>query len=532
MKKLQSLLLALCITLLASAQINQVNIVNFTVKNTLPANIDNWLNTPGALLLTAQKVPGARLLEPRLVIQVKSGGAVICGNNPGTARPVDPFDVRTFNTADLTGILTNCRELKEGTYSICVQFFNVDKVAISREVCKEFRVEGAAVDYAPPTLITPDNGKKFTVTELQRPVIFRWTPLVPKPKEPVTYKLRVWQLMQGQNGAQAMKANQPIVAKDVDNNTQVTITNLLTGPCKPPYLCDFIWNVQAVNRSGKPIGRNNGTSEPYSFKVQNNIDIEIDSIYVSCCENGKQNIYIKVDNNLAGNVRILAIKYKINGTGPNITLTPLTPPLPVIIPGNGSQVFTSSINCIDTASNLKFLVDAEDVADPDNTETEVGSDTLNCYCNACDSVKIDVVQKDSIKLDANGNLVLNNTINISPKPVKSISADLVYFEYKPESDDCMICNKDSKTFGNFISATAGNQTLPLPYNHVAQWTSTNPNGQMVNGIPLQFNISMPPTVKCCAAQVRWCIRYVVTFADCTVCNKLVCYTYNKKCDCQ
>jgi hypothetical protein len=193
---------------------------------------------------------------------------VICGNNAATAKQVDPFDVRTFNTADLTGFLTNCHELKAGTYTICAQFFNIDKVAISREVCKDFRVEEVNVEYAPPTLITPDNGKKFTAQELQGVVMFRWTPLVPKPKEQVTYRLKVWQLMQGQNGTTAMRTNQPIVTKDVDNLTQATANGIYTGPCKPPYLCDFIWNVQALNRSGKPMGNNNGMSEPYTFGVK------------------------------------------------------------------------------------------------------------------------------------------------------------------------------------------------------------------------------------------------------------------------
>ena len=53
-------------------------------------------------------------------------------------------------------------------------------------------------------------------------------------------------------------------------------------------------------------------------------------------------------------------------------------------------------------------------------------------------------------------------------------------------------------------------------------------GQMVSNKPFSFTISMPPTVKCCAATLKWCIRYVITLEDCTVCNKLVCYTYNKK----
>ena len=270
MKKLKLFLPALLLSLLANSQagqINQINIISFTVKPVLPGTIDNWMSTPGALVMVAQKVPNPRMVEPRLVIQIRSGGAVLCGNNAATAKQVDPFDVRTFNTADLTGFLSNCHELKEGSYTICAQFFNIDKIAISREVCKDFRVEATNIEYSPPTLITPDNGKKFTAQELQGPVMFRWTPLVPKPKEPVTYRLKVWQLMQGQNGTQAMKTNQPIATKDVDNITQATVSGIYTGPCRPPYLCDFIWQVQALNRSGKPMGNNNGMSEPYTFGV-------------------------------------------------------------------------------------------------------------------------------------------------------------------------------------------------------------------------------------------------------------------------
>ncbi|MBC7874484.1 MAG: hypothetical protein H7Y01_10835, partial [Ferruginibacter sp.] len=270
MKKLKLLLPVLLLSIIASSQvgqINQINIVNFTVKNTLPGTVDSWLSTPGALMLTAQKVPGTQVRELMMVLQIRSGPAVLCGNTTSTPKRVDPFDVRVFNTADLTGILGNCHELKAGTYTICVQFFNIDKVAVSREVCKDFKVEDAAVEYSPPTLITPDNGKKITAQELQSVVMFRWTPLVPKPKEPVTYRLRVWQLMQGQNGTTAMRSNQPIVTKDADNITQATVSGIYTGPCKPPYLCDFIWNVQALNRAGKPMGNNNGTSEPYTFGV-------------------------------------------------------------------------------------------------------------------------------------------------------------------------------------------------------------------------------------------------------------------------
>ncbi len=515
------------------AQLNQVKIVSLTVKSQLPAKIDDWGNTSGALLMVAQRVPGTQVRELKLVIQIKSNGNTICGNASTNGIPVGDLTTRTFSTAELTGMSGNCRELKDGNYSFCAQFFNIDKVAVSQEVCREFRVESPrAADYSRPTNIFPVD-KAILRPGDARVINFKWSPVVPPPpNRDIIYRLRVWQLMQGQNSTQAMRSNPPIVEKEVNAQQQAVVNDLYTGPCKPPYICDFIWTVQATNREGKPYGENNGMSEPTIFKVGNNIDIQIDSLLVGCCEKGKQNIFIRVKNNLLNNVSITAIKYEINGAGPSITLTPLTPALPVTISGNGTQDFTSSINCIDNLSSLKFLVDAEDVADPDNKETEVGTYTLKCRCSACDSVKIQVPDQADIIADANGNLILNTNIAISPKPVKSIRGELVYFEYKPDSDDCMLCNKDSKTFGNFISAQFNNQPAGLPWPHTTEWNSANTNGQVITGMPLQFTISMPPTVKCCAAVVKWCIRYVVTFSDCTVCNKLVCYTHTKKCDCK
>ena len=267
MNLLLSLLLLACST--SFSQIQHIKIVSFTVKNQLPATIDSWNNIPGALLLVAQKAPTARLEGVRLVLQIKSNGAIICGTNPATGMQVDNFTTRTFQAGELTSMLGGCHDLKEGNYMLCAQFFNIDKVAVSDEVCKPFIVEAPKeVEYTPPTLITPDNGKVFTMTDMQKPVMFRWTPLVPKPRESVTYRLRVWQLMQGQNGLQAMRSNQPMMTKEVDNITQAVVTNIITGPCKPPYMCDFIWNIQAVNKERKPMGRNEGTSDPYTFSVK------------------------------------------------------------------------------------------------------------------------------------------------------------------------------------------------------------------------------------------------------------------------
>jgi hypothetical protein len=90
-----------------------------------------------------------------------------------------------------------------------------------------------------------------------QPVTFRWA-LMSQPQGSVTYRMKVWQLMQGQSGSQAMKTNPPIITRDVADITEVTINNLYTGPCRPPYLCDFIWSVEALTTGGTKTG----TSEP------------------------------------------------------------------------------------------------------------------------------------------------------------------------------------------------------------------------------------------------------------------------------
>ncbi len=115
-------------------------------------------------------------------------------------------------------------------------------------------------------LISPADGKIFEANEISQPILFRWAPVVPRPQTPVTYRLRVWQLMQGQNATQAMSSNQPIVTKEVSNITQASVA-MPIGPCKPPYLCDFIWSVEALNSNDKGSGKNYGRSGVFTFKA-------------------------------------------------------------------------------------------------------------------------------------------------------------------------------------------------------------------------------------------------------------------------
>ena len=154
-----------------------------------------------------------------------------------------------------------------------------------------------------------------------------------------------------------------------------------------------------------------------------------------------------------------------------------------------------------------------------------------CACDACSDKKlnINIQPTNNITINGNNTISFNQPITITttpPKLIKSIKAELVYFEFIPESEDCMPCNKDSKTFGNFDNGTLANTTGVGGGTHSLQWDFAPPKN-FSGGNNASITITLPPTVGCCNATIRWCIRYVVVFEDCTVCNKLVCYEKKK-----
>ena len=397
--------------------------------------------------------------------------------------------------------------------------------------------------------------------------------------------------MQGQNSSQAMRTNKPIVTKDVADITEATVSGIYTGPCRPPYLCDFIWNVQAVTKEGSVIG----TSEPTVFKIaSNDIDIQIDSVHVSCCNpNGTQSIYIKIKNNLANTVKITQLNIdKVNGVTNVISITGLAPVLPVNITGNGFQVFTGTIKCIDTAKTIRFFVRAEDALDNAITETEVEADTLACPCDPCRYMTIKV-EKDSLSLPKNGNPTQVNLVGsfsgLNPNLVKKVTAEIIYFNITQTKDtNCAKCVFDSKNYGNFYppgSALPG-YTGPVfnkpDYTRLVTWNSTvikdcgglphDDGGGVDNGggnnnglnektgpirldptparisankvgipdnnnpvpAPLLPNFILPIAVpemnslSCCGDVIKICIRYTYYDFCCHACEVIKCYEIKRE----
>jgi hypothetical protein len=370
-----------------------------------------------------------------------------------------------------------------------------------------------AVGQVTTTLIPSEKGKTIRNKELLKPLLFRWTPVAARANEVVTYRLKVWQLKQGQTTAQAMQTT-PLLTKEVQNAAETTVPNLVTNPCKPPYICEFIWQVEALDKNARTIlGGSSGNTQIFSFiLLPDNINIKIDSVSTSCCKDSTQKVSIWVRNLNANTVKITAIKYRINNSTAAPTTLVTTPVLPSITLTPTStlgsiQEFKASIPCIDSMRTIKYIVYAELPSDPDNTNNETATDTLHC-CSACDSLKIP--SPAVINYNADNTLSFNQApITTTPlKPVKSIQAELVYFEMTPENDLCLPCDKDAATYGHFT-----NGTNSIKRDGAAQ--------------SLSIVITTPQLTPCCSAVFRWCIRYKIILEDCSSCTKVVCYEKRK-----
>lgn len=265
MKRIFSLLIMLC-SLAVFGQY-PVSSISITLPPNPAANTSDWampfVITAQAKLLQGQ-VPG-NLMESRILVTIKSGGSKICGSFTQQTAPLSNFNAATksWSGAAGVGLLGSGCTLKPGTYELCVQFFSsyAPVVPLSNEVCKTFTIaDTKQQNYSPPQNIIPVNGKIFTEQEANMPIMFRWTPVVPKPQGDVLYKVRLIEILPGQNKTEALRTNTPIDILEVKNNTQVSykLSKRITG---------LYWEVEAESaervQGEKP--RSYGKSEATSI---------------------------------------------------------------------------------------------------------------------------------------------------------------------------------------------------------------------------------------------------------------------------
>ncbi|MBL0180856.1 MAG: hypothetical protein IPP96_00685 [Chitinophagaceae bacterium] len=282
MRKLFLLIIAFFLFSVAAAQINS----NLVLAAQPPAQLSEWGNRREVLMLILS-APGAVGRQFKIKAEIKTLDGTVIGSadlaktttftsNPsGTtilfAGDVVPLEYMMF-TGKYKTSLQRTGKLPADNYMLCVRLVGpTDYVPLGEEQCKTFYLASTQL----PILIKPYNEEILDGKMAQTAITFRWTPVVPRPSSPVTYRLQVFEVLPTQSPVQALRSNQPLLDKEILAATQfIWQPQLAFAPVdsnetrKNPT---FIWTIQSLDKDKKPItqtdGNGEGRSEPIIFYI-------------------------------------------------------------------------------------------------------------------------------------------------------------------------------------------------------------------------------------------------------------------------
>ena len=393
----------------------------------------------------------------------------------------------------------------------------------------------------------PENKKVLSEKEANTPLNFKWTPLVPKPKDNITYRLKVWQLMQGQSGAQAMRTNKPIVTKDVDNVTTYTKQNLLGDIEKIANKeAQLIWQVEALEAVQGGV-KNLASSEPTQFAISSGCSPTDELTFTdSTCsqQDGLAHIAGYISLTVPSGVTISTVKITKLTQGSYFgaaVATTYTLPTTLTL-SSGKYPFSFVVN--ESMCNKKLYVGYQYTYTCATTGLTKINDCVDsvvmpcCKCTLCDQVQWKLPQTitydDGFFNGTNNVMNLSGTLGFAPYKVIKLSAEVVDFYWYIQGD-CQKCNSNDYYYGNIKNGSLTTYTgtgvaydgIPLLNSHQLDFVSPTLNGNTLNN-PLSLNITLPPQTKlsCCTDCFRFCVRYTATFMDgevCKTCSIVKCY---------
>jgi len=144
----------------------------------------------------------------------------------------------------------------QGTYTVCIYVMQEHTGNELGKHCITLPV------YLPgaPRLISPQGGSKLK----QKHPHFSWTTPAPQPPNvQVRYKIKVVEVLKGQTKEEAMGANVPWFEK----GGLTTMSLGYPASARPlEKTKEYAWQIQAIDASGFPIGKNQGRSEIWQFE--------------------------------------------------------------------------------------------------------------------------------------------------------------------------------------------------------------------------------------------------------------------------
>lgn len=204
--------------------------------------------------------------------------------NPATGNIFYSADVIPLNVMIFTGkfkaSMDRSGKLPAGAYELCVQLVApVSYQPLSQERCRIFNI----ASFQLPIPIMPANETILDLNRAKAAITFRWTPVAPQPAEILTYRVTVFEILDYQTPMQALRSNQPLLAKDIMGTTQfIWQPQLGLTQCSPCETGDsistgnfdayaFIWTIQTLDSRGVPFGDGNingdGISEANVFFI-------------------------------------------------------------------------------------------------------------------------------------------------------------------------------------------------------------------------------------------------------------------------
>ncbi len=260
----------------------------------------NWGTKELTYIISSQGGAGIRNFIVKAVLKA-ADGTVAATTNLAKARvrtigpanlilyaaDVIPLDVMVFNGKFKTS-LERTGKLPSGNYELCVQLVTpTDFLPASEIRCRNFLLAAFQL----PIPMMPANEEVLDAEKAQTSVMFRWTPVAPRPSDQVKYIVTVFEVLDRQTPMQALRSNQPLLTKEIIATTQfiwqpqLSFAKTKTWPANTDSLYSkedkaildsvdattFIWTIQTVDSRGVPFGDGNvnsdGISEPNVFTV-------------------------------------------------------------------------------------------------------------------------------------------------------------------------------------------------------------------------------------------------------------------------
>lgn len=294
----------------ASAQLK----LTLVLSPTPPSTLSEWATRKEVLTLLVTGGGSGGASEAKIKAEIKTlDGTVIgttdlaraqvftftTGNVVLGAAEVLPLENMIF-TGKYRTALNKSGKLPADNYTLCVQLVRpADFAPLTEQVCRNFYLANTQL----PILMKPYNEEVLDGKVAQTAITFRWTPVVPQLREPVTYRIQVFEILDYQTPLQALRSNQPLLDKEVKGMTQYIWQPQLSFIDIPkddgdsstvpstrgqnnntvksnrgteykansnngtPGLKRFIWTIQSLDALGNPVNQSDGNGESRSEPI-------------------------------------------------------------------------------------------------------------------------------------------------------------------------------------------------------------------------------------------------------------------------